>query len=76
MALLDTLITNARIWTGDRENPSASAVGIVGDRFFILDEAQAHQLGARRRFDAGNAFIAPGFNDAQCPGCLRHPCPG
>lgn len=66
MALLDTLITNARIWTGDRENPSASAVGIVGDRFFILDEAQAHQLGARRHFDANNAFIAPGFNDAHC----------
>ena len=64
---IDLLVHNARIWTGDRANPSASVMVISGDRILAVGGQELKQRyirGARNVMDAEQRFITPGFIDA------------
>ena len=63
----DLIITNAKIWTEDKDNPTAQAVAIIGDRVIAVG-SNADVSGLRspstREIDAGGKLLLPGFNDA------------
>ncbi len=62
---LDTLLTGANVVTIDHRRPTASAIGIVGDRLvFVGTDDEAAGLAARRTVALGGRTIVPGFNDA------------
>jgi predicted amidohydrolase YtcJ len=63
----DIVITRANIWTGNPQQPHASAMAIVGQR--IVDVASADTIDRWRSantqvIDAGGRRVIPGFNDA------------
>jgi predicted amidohydrolase YtcJ len=63
----DLIITNARIWTGDKARPNAQAIAVLGDRIVAVgsnDEANAWRGPDSRLIDAHGKLLLPGFNDS------------
>ncbi len=63
----DLIITNAKIWTVDKTQPSAQAVAVVGERIVAVGSNADIDLWrgpATRVIDAAGHLLLPGFNDA------------
>jgi predicted amidohydrolase YtcJ len=63
----DTIITNAKVYTVDKDHPRAEAVAILGDR--IVGAGSATEIDAWRGpdtkiIDGRGHLLLPGFNDA------------
>ncbi|HXH07992.1 MAG TPA: amidohydrolase [Vicinamibacterales bacterium] len=59
-------VVNARVWTGDPEQPWAEALAVAGDRIAAVgsgDRIRSAATGARV-IDARGGMVAPGFIDA------------
>jgi predicted amidohydrolase YtcJ len=63
---IDLAITNARIWTGDEQRPSAEALAVTDGKLIAVGtNAQIAALGdASRTIDAKGRLVLPGFNDS------------
>lgn len=63
--MADTLIRNARIWTGDAARPWATAAVIRDGRFaFVGEEQAANTAPGTTVIDARGRLLLPGFVDA------------
>ncbi len=63
----DMIITNARIWTGNAEQPYAEAMAVSGDTIVALGsnrEVLKYRSGSGTVADMGGRFVAPGFIDS------------
>ena len=63
----DTIISNANVWTVDRNHPKAEAVAILNQRIVAVGtsiEMDAWRGPRTRIIDAGGKLLLPGFNDA------------
>src|SRR5256714_6373223 len=63
----DLVITNAKVWTVDRNHPKAEAVAVIGDRIVAVGsvaDVDAWRGANTRVIDAGERLVLPGFNDA------------
>ena len=63
----DTIITNANVWTVDRNHPRAEAVAILGQRIAAVGssvEMDAWRGPQTRVIDAAGKLLLPGFNDS------------
>ena len=63
----DLIITNARVFTSDRERPECEAIAILGERIVAAGgktEIDAWRGPVTRIIDAGGRRVVPGFNDA------------
>jgi predicted amidohydrolase YtcJ len=63
----DLIITNAKIWTGDKAHPQAEALAVVGDRIVATGaaaEVDAWHGPQTKVLDAHGKLLLPGFNDA------------
>jgi predicted amidohydrolase YtcJ len=63
----DLVITDAKVWTGDKTHPRAEAVAVLGDR--IVEVGSNSEIGAWRGphtkvIRAEGRLLLPGFNDA------------
>lgn len=63
MLSVDTIIENARILTQHERRPRAAALAVLNGRVVAVGD-ECGGLEARRRVDAQNAVVVPGFNDA------------
>lgn len=61
--ILDTIIENARIYTGDPQRPHAESVGIFGGKIVAFDEV-LDGVPAHTRIRLDGEHVVPGFNDA------------
>lgn len=62
----DQIYFNARIWTGDTANPTATAIAVRGDRIMAVgDDARVRALAgpATEEHDLGAQRMVPGFHD-------------
>src|SRR5579864_6472077 len=63
----ETIITNANVWTVDRNHPQAEAVAILNQRIVAVGTSQemdAWRGPQTRIIDAAGKLLLPGFNDA------------
>ncbi|HZQ24062.1 MAG TPA: amidohydrolase [Terriglobales bacterium] len=63
----DLIVTNAKIWTVDKAQPTAQAVAVLGDRIVAVGsnaEVDAWRGSKTRVIDAQGKLLLPGFNDA------------
>jgi len=63
----DLIITNAKVWTVDKANPTAQAVAVLGDRIVAVGstaDVESLRGQATKVIDAGGKLLLPGFNDA------------
>src|ERR1700730_7451191 len=63
----DLIIRNAKVWTGDKSQPSAQAVAVLGDRIAAVGSStdiEAWHRDRTRVIDAAGKLLLPGFNDA------------
>ncbi len=63
----DLIITNAKVWTVDKSNPSAQAVAILGERIVAVGsnaEVGAWRGSKTQMIDAQGKLLVPGFDDA------------
>ena len=63
----ETIITNANVWTVDRNHPRAEAVAILNQRIVAVGtsaELDAWRGPQTRIIDAAGKLLLPGFNDA------------
>jgi len=63
----DTIISNANVWTVDRNHPKAEAVAILNQRIVAVGtsvEMDGWRGPRTRIIDAGGKLLLPGFNDA------------
>jgi len=63
----DLIITNAKIWTVDKSNPTAQAVAVLGDRIVAVgsnSDVDTWRGPKTRVIDAEAKLLLPGFNDA------------
>lgn len=61
------IVTNAKVWTVDKAEPTAQAVAIIGDRIVGVGSNEAIDAwrGPKTQvIDAGGRLLLPGFNDA------------
>src|SRR5499427_10856475 len=61
------IITNAAVYTVDRQHPSAEAVAVIGDRIVAVGSRAEIDLWRgpqTQAIDAGGKLLLPGFNDA------------
>ena len=61
------IITNAAVYTADKQRPKAEAVAAVGDRIVAVGsraEIDVWRGPETRVIDAGGKLVLPGFNDA------------
>src|SRR5438132_12904928 len=64
----DLIITNAKVWTVDKSNPTAQAVAVLGDRIVSVGSNSGvnNWRGPTTRvIEAEGKLLLPGFNDAQ-----------
>lgn len=63
--VVNVVIVNARVWTGDARRPWADAVAIEGDHIRAVgSSAEVMKLaGGARVIDAKGAMVVPGFTD-------------
>jgi len=62
----DLIITGAKVFTADKNNPTANAVAVKGDRILFVgsnDGVKAWCGPATRIVDGGNCTLMPGFID-------------
>jgi predicted amidohydrolase YtcJ len=63
----DLIVTNAKVWTVDKDHPTAQAVAVLGDRIVAVGtgvDIDAWRGPATKVIDAGGKLLLPGFNDA------------
>src|SRR5262249_4253219 len=63
----ETIITNAKVWTVDRNHQQAEAVAILGNRIVAVGteaEIDGWRGQQTRIIDAAGKLLLPGFNDA------------
>lgn len=63
----DLIISNAKIWTGDKTQPMAEAVAILGERIVAVAsnaEVEAWRGPQTKSIDAHGKLLLPGFNDS------------
>ncbi len=63
----DLVIINAKIWTVDKNHPTAQAVAVLGDRIVSVGtnaEVEAWRGPNTKVIDAGGKLLLPGFDDA------------
>lgn len=63
----DLVITNAKIWTGDKSSPNAAGVAVLGDRIVAVGsnaDVESWRGSRTKIIDAGGELLLPGFNDA------------
>jgi predicted amidohydrolase YtcJ len=63
----DLIVTNARLYTVDKQQPRAEAVAVLGERIVAVGSASAIDAWrgpGTRVIDAGGKLVLPGFNDA------------
>jgi predicted amidohydrolase YtcJ len=63
----DLIITNAKVWTVDKANPTAQAVAVLGDRIVAVGgtaDIEAWRGPDTKGVDAAGKLLLPGFNDA------------
>ncbi len=63
----DLVLRNAKIWTVDKNHPSAQAVAVLGERIVAVgsnDEIKAWQGPNTHVIDAAGKLLLPGFNDS------------
>ena len=61
------IVTNAAVYTVDKQHPKAEAVAVIGDRIVALGSRADIDLwrGPKTKvIDAGGKLLLPGFNDA------------
>jgi hypothetical protein len=63
--LVDVLLTGGRIWTGDRERPRASRIGVINGMIVGIDD-DLDGVTAKSTVDLDGATLLPGFHDAHC----------
>lgn len=60
----DLLYSNAKIWTGDKNNPAATSIAVAGNRILYVGNHPAPFAdGHTKRIDAKGRLIIPGFID-------------
>jgi predicted amidohydrolase YtcJ len=63
----DLIITNAKVWTVDKSNPTAQAVAVLGDRIVAVganSDVDNWRGPNTRVVDAEGKLLLPGFNDS------------
>lgn len=63
----DMIITNARIWTGNADQPYAEAMAVSGDTIVAIGsnrEVMKYKSGSGTVIDLGGRFVTPGFIDS------------
>jgi predicted amidohydrolase YtcJ len=63
----DLIIRNARVWTVDKDHPTAQAVAVLGDRIVAVgsnEDVEAWRGARTRTVDASGKLLLPGFNDS------------
>src|SRR5215470_14866183 len=63
----DLIISNAKIWTVDKSNPTAQAVAVLGDRIVAVgsnSDVDTWRGPKTRVIDAEAKLLLPGINDA------------
>jgi predicted amidohydrolase YtcJ len=63
----DLIVTNAKVWTVDKSNPTAQAVAVLGDRIVAVgsnSDINNWRGASTRVIDAEGKLLLPGFNDA------------
>src|SRR5579864_221362 len=63
----DLIVTNAKVYTVDKQQPRAEAVAVLGERIVAVGSASAIDAWrgpGTRVIDAGGRLVLPGFNDA------------
>jgi len=63
----DLVITNAKVWTGDKARPTAQAIAVIGDRIVAVGsnaEVDVLRGSTTKVIDARGKLLLPGFNDA------------
>jgi predicted amidohydrolase YtcJ len=63
----DLIVRNAKVWTVDKNQPTAQAVAVLGDRIVAVgsnSEVEAWHGTRTRIIDAAGKLLLPGFNDA------------
>jgi predicted amidohydrolase YtcJ len=61
------IVTNAAVYTVDKQHPRAGAVAAIGDRVVAVGssaEINSWRGPSTRVIDAGGKLVLPGFNDA------------
>src|ERR1700758_769199 len=61
------IVTNATVYTVDKQQPKAEAVAVIGDRIVAVGSRADIDLWRGRQtkvIDAGGKLLLPGFNDA------------
>src|SRR5213083_1467064 len=61
------IITNAAVYTADKQRPKADAVAVIGDRVVAVcsrSEIDSWRGAKTKVIDAGRKLVLPGFNDA------------
>jgi predicted amidohydrolase YtcJ len=61
------IVTNANVYTVDKQHPTAEAVAVIGERIVAVGSRKAIDLwrGPQTKVvDAGGKLLLPGFNDA------------
>src|SRR6266851_7531064 len=61
------IITNAKVWTVDKQHPTAEAVAVIGDRIVAVGsnaEIDRWRGPQTKILDAAGKLLLPGFNDA------------
>src|SRR5437773_10682934 len=61
------IITNAAVYTVDKQHPTAEAVAVIGDRIVAVGsraEIDSWRGPETKVIDAGRKLVLPGFNDA------------
>ena len=65
-ASADKILTNATIWTGDQDQPTAEAIAIRGNRILAVGseaDVAPHEASATETIDLDGRFVVPGFID-------------
>src|SRR5580700_11821973 len=63
----DLIILNAKVWTVDKDHPTAQAVAVLGDRIVAVgsnEDVEAWRGARTRTVDASGKLLLPGFNDS------------
>jgi predicted amidohydrolase YtcJ len=63
----DLIITNAKVWTVDKSNPTAQAVAVLGDRIVAVgsnSDVNSWRGPKTHVIDAEGKLLLPGFNDS------------
>lgn len=63
----DLIISNAKVWTGDKAQPAAQAVAILGERIVAVGsnaDVEVWRGPNTKLIDAQGELLLPGFNDS------------